>query len=78
MEIEKTPELITRLEFTSLEAGDVVTITTGRDEEAWKYSFFVEDTSSRWPSGQLVAVPPNSVETASMKMEGSCPANLQA
>ena len=51
-------EVLDKLELSSLKVGEVVEITTGMDEEAWQYTFTVENTGSQWPKGKLVATSP--------------------
>jgi hypothetical protein len=55
-------ETTERLSLDQLRPGDVVTITTGTDDEAWRYVFTVTETG-RWPDGTLKAVAPDGSET---------------
>ena len=56
--LSQKEEALDKLELESLKVGEVVEITTGKDEEAWQYTFTVEDTVSQWPQGKLVAATP--------------------
>lgn len=62
MAAETLVENMQRLEFKVLCAGDTLDITTGRDDEAWKYNFLVKD-AAYWPSGTLKEVNPDGETT---------------
>lgn len=55
-------ELITdhvkRLEFSDVQTGDIIDVTTGIDDSAWNYKIDVTK-SGVWPSGNLVATKPS-------------------
>lgn len=55
---EQLSERIEQLDLSELEAGDVVRITTGVGEDAFKYTFTVEEPG-RWPIGQMQEIDPN-------------------
>lgn len=51
--------------FKDVEVGDLITITTGRDDKAWTYEFGVFDMSAhwKWPRGALKATSPDGQES---------------
>lgn len=55
---ESLPERIERLSLEEFVEGDIVHITTGTDEKAFRYRFSVEE-ASRWPKGQLEETRPD-------------------
>jgi hypothetical protein len=57
--LHQIPEQLDRIELKDMKVGDRIEITTGIDKEAWTYTLTIDDTSSRWPKGQLVALLPN-------------------
>ncbi len=59
---ERLVERIERLEFSTVKPGDVLHITTGTGEEAWKYDFTVDDASTIWPDGTLKVINPSGEE----------------
>lgn len=64
-EIDKQSEqepALKRLEFVDVKPRDIIRITTGVGSEAWEYSFDVEETKGRWPTGYLGAVMPDGTE----------------
>jgi hypothetical protein len=63
---------VARLEFDVLRPGDHLQITTGRDDEAWKYDFAVELLEPKWPSGSLSATTPDgtAVDPLNFEMHG--------
>lgn len=61
----KPTEKIERLSLDQLKTGDTVTITTGIDDDAWKYEFQVEE-ASQWPKGKLKGTAPDGSETGSV------------
>lgn len=62
----ETPD---RLEFSIVSAGDLLTITTGQQSEAWRYGFEVQERQHLWPSGQLTATSPNGEEVGPLPFE---------
>ena len=58
----KPQEKIDRLNLEQLRMGDVVTITTGLDDEAWRY-IFILDEASQWPHGTIKGISPDGAET---------------
>ena len=52
---EQLKDRVEILEFSTIKPGDVVHITTGAGDEAWKYEFTVTDNSATWPDGTLKA-----------------------
>ena len=60
---EQLTERIERLEFNTVKPGDVIHITTGIGDEAWRYEFTVSDASTIWPDGTLKATSPDGSES---------------
>jgi hypothetical protein len=53
---------VQRFEFEDLKQGDLVHITTGIDNDAFRYEFQVEETSTLWPKGTLKEIKPDGSE----------------
>lgn len=53
-------------------AGDILRITTGQDEDAWRYEFLVTE-ASKWPTGVLTATAPDGTisEPISFELHGA-------
>lgn len=63
---EQLKDRVEILEFSTIKPGDVVHITTGAGDEAWKYEFTVTDNLATWPDGTLKATSPDGTELHSM------------
>lgn len=57
-----------RLEFSLLNPGDLLTITTGNEPEAWIYNFITHQ-ASRWPTGSFQAFNPTGEESEALEFE---------
>ena len=57
-----------RLEFEVLYPGDILSITTGHDNEAWLYGFSVNNVSG-WPTGTLQALSPEDIASEPVEFE---------
>lgn len=59
---EQIHDRIERLEFSSIQAGDLIKIATGTGEETWRYDFIVQNVNDLWPEGKLTATRPDGEE----------------
>jgi hypothetical protein len=68
-QLRHTEEQIDRFMLDEAKEGDVITIVTGTDDEAWEYQFSVNDASQRWPVGTLVATSPDGTVSPTIDFE---------
>ncbi len=72
-QLQSSGEQLEQLRLSELEAGDILTITTGAGEQAWNYTFIIEDPEGTWPKGTLSAISPDGsfVEPVNFSLHGS-------